>query len=741
MRKLTITTLLASILLCPWLAWGQSGLAPPSFTAGSAFIATYGTAQRTVGDRAGVNLDARDFGAIWDGNSHPISGIASFAGQNSSGWTLSQWQTYFPEAQSLSDEIDGLAVQAGFDFCATQSATNHAGGCNILVPTNIQNGTGTGTGLTSIPLNITGTFVSLLSRGKGFQLRSPGDNKLKYPTRIQAAANYHGGYMLTVAPVANHSSGYALAGNNVSGILFDCNNVTVSGGFCGGVLVESNRNSVYDVAVSAPVPLVVQTTASVAPVASGLVEMAVPTADISVGMSISCQYCLSGTYVASIVDSAHLYMSVGPYGGTIPSSGSVAFAGEGFRTDVVDLDDGNTNSWDTFSIHAINTTGAQYLTAPLIVFNGTGPQTGTGTYGNTAQSIIPYIQCHTTYGDCLVLNNEDHLTFNLMQVYDVGGGSENAVVLNGSNNTNLLAAGTNRFNELDTALPILLRGTTYGFTTAPLYNFFNIEAANGTPSPTVDYAGGAMGCTSSDKQPIVGCVGSNSFVSAQLADSGVNGGNARGAHAVDLQQIRGSATQVASSTGGVIGGGNSNSVTGSYAEATGLSNVASGTESRADGANANTFNGTGWDCYSAAKGSGFTEACKVVLTAPGGSGAMRLTADGTGTASAINCLDLPVAGYATTLSIQLILTDETSPGNSYSWIEPLGVLYRPTTVNTTAYTTLATAVGKGVGTGTTATVSETADTTNACLNLTVTPPAATVDKWVPAATVTFTLAE
>ena len=56
-------------------------------------------------------IHVKNFGAIGDGSSHPLSSITQFAGEITSGWTLAQWQAIFPLAQSLSDEIDLLAFE------------------------------------------------------------------------------------------------------------------------------------------------------------------------------------------------------------------------------------------------------------------------------------------------------------------------------------------------------------------------------------------------------------------------------------------------------------------------------------------------------------------------------------------------------------------------------------------------------------------------------------------------------
>ncbi len=53
----------------------------------------------------------RFYGFVGDGNSRPLSAVGFCAGQNTAGWSLGQWQSIFYFAASLSDEIDGLAIQ------------------------------------------------------------------------------------------------------------------------------------------------------------------------------------------------------------------------------------------------------------------------------------------------------------------------------------------------------------------------------------------------------------------------------------------------------------------------------------------------------------------------------------------------------------------------------------------------------------------------------------------------------
>jgi hypothetical protein len=58
------------------------------------------------------SVSIKDYGAIGDGKEHPLSSTARFNEHPTSGWTLSEWQAIFPFATALTNEIDGLAIQA-----------------------------------------------------------------------------------------------------------------------------------------------------------------------------------------------------------------------------------------------------------------------------------------------------------------------------------------------------------------------------------------------------------------------------------------------------------------------------------------------------------------------------------------------------------------------------------------------------------------------------------------------------
>ena len=64
----------------------------------------------------GAPINVKDFGAVGDNVSRPLSTVTTFEGQNTTGWTLAQWQTIFPHVVSLAQTLDWAAIQAAIDY-------------------------------------------------------------------------------------------------------------------------------------------------------------------------------------------------------------------------------------------------------------------------------------------------------------------------------------------------------------------------------------------------------------------------------------------------------------------------------------------------------------------------------------------------------------------------------------------------------------------------------------------------
>lgn len=69
------------------------------------------------------------FGFVGDGQSHPLSGVTAFAGEDATGWTLARWRTKVPQITSLADEIDTVAVQAWINRAGAKP-------CEVRLPPN-----------------------------------------------------------------------------------------------------------------------------------------------------------------------------------------------------------------------------------------------------------------------------------------------------------------------------------------------------------------------------------------------------------------------------------------------------------------------------------------------------------------------------------------------------------------------------------------------------------------------------
>jgi hypothetical protein len=143
-----------------------------------------------------------------------------------------------------------------------------------------------------------------------------------------------------------------------------------------------------------------------------------------------------------------------------------------------------------------------------------------------------------------------------------------------------------------------------------------LPTGNAGTNPAVNFLG------TTDNQPLVIRVNSQETfrfnppgTSAPAWSIQRGGGNQRGFHAVDLQSDRSAATQVASGSYSVIGGGQSNTASGQYATVGGGGqNTASGQYATVGGGNANTASGQ----YATVGGGGQNRATGSYATVGGG---------------------------------------------------------------------------------------------------------------------------
>jgi hypothetical protein len=104
------------------LLLGTAAAAATAITASSArannnaprFFLSTGPVQalRSIQSKLADSVSVKDYGAVGDGNSHRLSSINTFNQEQTAGWTLRQWQAVFPFATELTNEVDGLAIQA-----------------------------------------------------------------------------------------------------------------------------------------------------------------------------------------------------------------------------------------------------------------------------------------------------------------------------------------------------------------------------------------------------------------------------------------------------------------------------------------------------------------------------------------------------------------------------------------------------------------------------------------------------
>jgi len=777
-----------------WTAGTTLAIANPTITAGTMtgtdatganVTATGAITARTLASHSGDQLSMLDFGAIFDGNSHPLSGRFS---------SLAAAQIVYPFVTSLTQQSDSVGVQAAINYCGTL-----VDGATIRVPP----GTGNFSEGVVNPYNQCNVVASTNSNQL---IYSVGDNGSRFSSRF---LNYTGftGTIYRISPVENTSSSVGLTGSGLQGVMLDCNRMPG----CTAFVQKSTSFYKDDIAVNEPAEYVSTTSASTSAGSNVLTfssTLAYP--GLELGAAITGTNILRGTYVlgytsGSITLSSHVLGSAsftgaisgttlttsavtgtldigmaingsgvtagtvitGRAAGTVEGAGtwtvnnsqtvgsesmtttggvasgaSIGIAGEGARFDTAQTYTTNTISWGDISVQGLNSTGH----APLIVAGGSGPATGSGGgVGNNALNIFHRVICYTQYGDCLSLGNADHDYFEWLQNYYVtpATGYGDCVISNGSNlsTSSNGPAYSNRTNYISCQQPIIIRGTdtyTYGSNND---EFAWMDYNNGTPLPTLGT--GASSYSASDYNIAVSIDGSLNGVLAQLPDGTATRGGNRGQHAVDLQTVRDTSGEVAAGTYSSIAGGYANASGGYGSGVTnGYQNQAFGSYSTAGGAKAYAY-GFGWDCHGSnnAGNNLQAETCTATLNqVSNSSSAWRLTGDGnaatTGTNSSNNCINI-LPGSQATLDIQLTAYDRSNTNLWYSWHEPQAVLRELSGgVSTTTYTASGTAAAI-VGGGMSASVSATADTTNGCLNLSFTPPSGNSDYISTMATVRF----
>ncbi len=266
------------------------------------------------------------------------------------------------------------------------------------------------------------------------------------------------------------------------------------------------------------------------------------------------------------------------------------------------------------------------------------------------------------------------------------------------------------------------------------------NAASGDQSVV---AGGLTNTASGLQSAIVG--GQTNVASgAQSVVSGGQGNTASGSQsgaasgltnmASGLQSVvTGGQGNTASGPQSMVAGGLGNTASGSGAMITGgASNLASGTNSRTGGASANDWGRTGADCFASGDfaTAGDQQACTFVLHASSSSAtAERLTSDGNAP-NGLNCIRLQ-NNEAAAFDILLVGNDDSNTGNAVVWTMNGGLIARGSGPMSTIYSAPPAGVTSvAQGNGSSAALAVSADRTNGCVNLSVTPPNADTWHWV-----------
>jgi hypothetical protein len=85
-----------------------------------------GAVVRTAQSKMRDVVSVKDFGAIGDNTYRPLSGVNELNGQNTTGWTLAQWQAVFPHVVSLAQTLDWAAIQAAINHASRTAFTREA---------------------------------------------------------------------------------------------------------------------------------------------------------------------------------------------------------------------------------------------------------------------------------------------------------------------------------------------------------------------------------------------------------------------------------------------------------------------------------------------------------------------------------------------------------------------------------------------------------------------------------------
>ena len=705
---------------------GRPGDATGSVTA------TWTPIPRLLPDRFADVVNVRDFGAVFDGASHPLSAYYP---------TLAAAQAVYPHAVALTDEIDGVAIQAAINLCQSR-VVNYSYGGTVMLPC--------GSGMVNQPLAISKQNVSLQSQGDGFQLNAAVNRQQpSAPTRLTwtGAARTAGQFQANMLTIAPTDGGRMLTGTNLRGVLFHCNQIAGAA----GPLIASVKHAVIECATFEPAGIPYPGASLTAGSQTVTVSS---TAGLRLGESVVSASLPGGAFVMSITDATHFQVSVQA---SATNTETVTVGGEGIRFDVVDgLGDGNDTQYLRVRFKGLATAGALNATAPLVLIGGTnvlGSMSGTH-FGNTCFCWFDDIFCTYNNGHGVVINNSDHNFHDSLLGQNIGGGPGRAFLVNGTLDAGRVAR-YHIFGHIGGG-NVLFAGTdTAGFTSPTIgHRILFLDRDNGSAVPTI--GAGASVMVGTDTQNVLTFTGaSGTPIQAQYQDATAAGGNGRGAFAVDLQSSRATAAQVASGVQSTLSGGRNNTASGQY------STVVGGSGNTANALSSTVFagnNNVASQSFAAAAGNFAVADTYMTLvfgtTVSGGrqgqyniqvlraataanTTPVVLTADMLAP-SLINIVNqTSVSGHqCSAITVTLSASDSTNAANSYVWRQQLGLLKK--VAGATSYTPISTPVTGGTGTTAGIAVSEAADNTNHGYLLTFTPPTGNAVIWRVVATVEWT---
>jgi hypothetical protein len=449
---------------------------------------------------------------------------------------------------------------------------------------------------------------------------------------------------------------------------------------------------------------------------------------------------------------------------SVSSAQNIAIGGESIKHDISGLASTVQTSyenWAWFSSSVIR--GVTGLQVPQIWIGAT-PNAGPGCpsgCGNINNSLFVYLDCVTMNAvPCVILGDSDHNFFGKVSGFAQDAGTFDLLRikcwgLTDDNNAGGRFAYFEGFLGTAHSREIIEGSDTGGCPDVPVsklpHDVYIEQLATAVPGFAWPVRGNGTGvAVKADVGSSYGhyqMFGNNegcNFFALTAPDTTVEGGNNRGACAIDMQPNRTDATQVASGSRSTISGGEANTAAGSFASVTGgFANRANDLYARAGG-NTTDAEGIGWDCFSGGTfsggGPGGAQRCIVVMRGSVVNGTVQLTSDGNAP-TVDNCINNQLlsgnnswGGY-----LNIVGHNHSNSLNEIFWNNWQFLMADDSVASHTVVVAGSKPTPLTNGTTTGADVALSADTTNGCLKVQFTSPA-TADTWDALATVYITMA-